>query len=132
MEANMSARKVFYDSVIPLPDQTGLTPLGLMVNATEPEHRDQPMTLLFSLAIPKNAQAELEKRVSNGKVIPFDELQQKYSPSAGDVEALVSWLKAQGFKIMEVSNDRTSVYARADVDQIEKSLGVKMVRVTKD
>lgn len=72
------------------------------------------MTLLFSLAIPKDAQADLEKRVANGEVVPLDELQQKYSPSAADVEALVSWLKAQGFKIMEVSNDRTSVYARAD------------------
>jgi hypothetical protein len=56
----MSDRKVFQDSVTPLPDQPGLTQHGLMVNAAGPEHRDETMTLLFSLAIPQEAQAELE------------------------------------------------------------------------
>jgi hypothetical protein len=48
------------------------------------------------------------------------------------VKALVDWLKKQGFKIGKVTKGGTSVYARARVDQIEKSLGVEMVRVTKD
>jgi kumamolisin len=128
----MSARMVFYDSVTPLPDQTGLTEHGLMVNAAPPEHRDETMTLLFSLAISQDAQAELETRVAKGEVVPLEGLQQKYTPNASDVEALVSWLKAQGFEVMQVSGDCTSVYARASVAQFEQSLGVKMVRVTKD
>src|SRR5205823_12802590 len=56
----------------------------------------------------------------------------KYSPAPADRKALVAWLKKQGFKITEVSDDGTSVYARGTVGQIEKSLAVKMTRVTKD
>jgi kumamolisin len=128
----MSDRKVFHDSVTPLPDQPGLTQHGLMVNAAGPEHRDETMTLLFSLAIPQEAQAELEQRVARGEVVPFEELQKNYGPSAADIAALVSWLKAEGFQITQVSQDGTSVYARASIAQIEQSLAVKMVRITKD
>src|SRR5215470_15757081 len=128
----MSDRKVFQDSVIPLPEQPGITPNGLIVNAATPDHRNETMTLLFSLAIPPQAQAQLEEKVAKGEVVPLDELQKNYSPSAADVEALVSWLKARGFEITQVSKDNTSVYARGRVDQIEQNLGVKMVSVTRD
>jgi kumamolisin len=128
----MNDRKVFQDSVTALPNQPGLTHNGLMVHAAMPEHRDETMTLLFSLEIPQDAQAQLEERVARGEVVPIEELQRNYSPNPADVEALVSWLKAQGFQITQVSQDGTSVYAQASVDQIEQSLGVKMVRVTKD
>ncbi|PYS81511.1 MAG: peptidase S53 propeptide [Acidobacteria bacterium] len=128
----MSERKVFEDSVTPLPAQEGLTHNGLMVNAAAPEHRDQNMTLLFSLAIPPEAQKRLEESVARGKVIPLDDLNRDYSPDAADVEKLVDWLKSEGYEIKQVSPDSTSVYARASVDKIEQSLGVNMVRVTKD
>jgi kumamolisin len=129
----MSDRKVFQDSVTPLPEESGLTHNGLMINAlAEDEHRDETMRLLFSLAIPPQAQAQLEERVAKGEVVPLAELDKSYTPAAADVDALVSWLKGQGFEITDVSNDRTSVYARASVDQIEKSLAVNMTRVTKD
>jgi kumamolisin len=128
----MSDRKVFQDSVTPLPEQSGLTHNGLIVNAAEPEHRDEKMTVLFSLEIPPEAQAQLEERVAKGEVVPLEELQKNYAPNTADRDALVSWLKAQGFEIMQVSADGTSVYARASVDQIAKSLAVNLVRVTKD
>jgi kumamolisin len=128
----MSDRKVFEDSVIPLPAQTGLTARGLMINAAEPEHRKETMTVLFSLAISPEAEAQLEARVARGEVVSPAELQKRYAVNPADRDALVSWLKTQGFKIGPVSKDGTSVYARATVEQIEKSLAVKMVRVTKD
>lgn len=128
----MSDRKVFEDSVTPLPPQSGLTANGLMVNAATPEHRDEMRTLLFSLAIPPAAQQELEDKVARGEVVPAKELQKNYSPRTADIESLVSWLKAQGFQVTQRSPDGTSVYARASIDQIERSLDVKMVRVTKD
>jgi kumamolisin len=128
----MNGRKVFQDSVTPLPDQMGLTPHGLMVQAAGPEHRTEMMTLLFSLEIPHEAQVQLEKRVSRGEVVPFEELQRNYAPNPADVEALENWLRAQGFQITQTSPDGIGVYGRAHVDQIEKILGVKMVRVTKD
>src|SRR5438128_8936023 len=126
----MADRKVFLDSVTPLPDQAGLTHNGLMVNAIMPEHKEEPMTVLFSLALPKESHDDLEARVARGEVVPLDELQQKYRPNPEDIEALQSWLTTQGYEIVRKSDDGTSVYARASVDNIEKSLHVNMVRVT--
>lgn len=128
----MGERKVFEDSVVPLPDEPGLTAQGLMVQAAEPEHGKEQMRVLFSLEIPPKDEAELEERVARGEVVPADELQQKYAADPADRKKLVAWLKGQHFDVTEVSPDGTSVYARASVDQIEKSLGVDMVRVTKE
>ncbi len=117
----MADRKVFQDSVTPLPEQSGLTHNGLMIKSAEPEHRDEQMTILFSLELPPEAQADLEDRVARGEVVPLAELNKKYSPAPADRKALVAWLKKQGFKITEVSDDGTSVYARGTVGQIEKT-----------
>jgi kumamolisin len=125
-------RKVFADSVTPLPGEPGLTAHGLMVQATEPENLNEQMRVLFSLQIPPKSEAELEKRVARGEVVPLDELQQKYAANPADRKKLVAWLKRQHFDVTEVSSDGTSVYARASADQIQKSLDVDMVRVTKE
>jgi kumamolisin len=122
-------RKVFQDSVIPLPDRPGIVQHGMIVNAAVPQG-DEKMTILFSLSIP--AQTELEERVAKGEIIPFDELSEKYAPNPEDVKALTSWLQKQGFQIEQTSQDGTSIYAQASVDQITKSLAVKMVRVTRE
>ena len=128
----MVERKVFADSVVPLPDEPGLTPRGLMVQAAAPPQLNDQMRVLFSLHIPANAEAELEKRVAAGDVISPEELQQKYAADPGDRKKLVSWLKGQHFDVTGVSPDGTSVYASANAEQIAKSLDVDMVRVTKE
>jgi kumamolisin len=128
----MGDRKVFEDSVIPLPDEPGPTAQGLAVQPAEPDNRNEQMRVLFSLEIPPKHQAELEERVARGEVVPVDELQQKYAADQADCKKLVAWLKRQHFDVTEVSPDGTSVYTRASVAQIEKSLGVDMVRVTKE
>ena len=128
----MADRKVFQDSVTPLPEQTGLTHNGLMIHAAAAEHRDEEMTILFSLALSPQAQTELEERVAKGEVVPPAELEKSYTPNSADRAALTDWLEKQGFEITQVSKDGTSVYARASVAQIEKSLAVNMTRVTKD
>src|SRR5215813_6652786 len=107
----MSDRKVFLDSVTPLPEQEGLAHNGLMLSAMRPEQRDEKMTILFSLALSPEAQARLEEKVAKGEIVQPSELQKAYAPSAADREALVAWLKKQGFEIIEVSDDATSVYA---------------------
>src|ERR1700741_1651971 len=99
----MSNRKLFYDSVIQLPEQ-GITPHGMMVNAAEPQHGDDDMTVQFALSIPDDAQAELEKRVESGEVISFDELNKKYAPQKKDTDKLVAWLKEQGYKHVAISS----------------------------
>ena len=125
-------RKVFADSVTPLPPTDGPTHLGLMVARARPETGKERMTVVFSLALPDSAQADLQKMVAEGKIVAPKQLARNYSADAGDAKALTSWLKSEGFKIEKVSDDRTSVYAEGTVEQIEKSLAVKMVRVTKD
>jgi kumamolisin len=125
-------RKVFNDSVTPLPQQLGTTPHGLILNAAQPDNRNESMTLLFSVAIPDADQAELEARVARGETVSPQELQSKYSPKAADLNPLKAWLKEQGFVITQVAADNSGVYARATVAQIEKALSVNMVRVTKD
>jgi kumamolisin len=128
----MVERKVFTDSVVPLPDEPGLTPRGLMVQAAAPAQLNDQMRVLFSLQIPPKAESELEQRVAAGDVISPEELQQKYAADPGDRDKLVAWLKRQHFDVTGVSPDGTSVYATANADQIGKSLDVDMVRVTKE
>jgi kumamolisin len=103
-----------------------------MVAAAQPQDRKEMMTVLFSLAISDAAHEQLQEAVAQGKVISPKDLAKKYAADAADAKALVSWLKSEGFKIEQISPDRTSVYARATVEQIQKSLAVNMVRVTKN
>jgi hypothetical protein len=97
----MTDRKVFADSVTPLPDQPGLTPHGLMIHAQKPTDRNEKMTLLFSVGISATAQADLEARVAKGEIIPPEELRESYRSDQNDLNALVSWLKKQGYKIVQ-------------------------------
>lgn len=128
----MSDRKVFQDSVIPIHAERGLTMNGLMVSETNAEHRAEKMTLHFSLEMPAQAQAELEAKVAKGEVVAPDELQKNYGPVKDSAKQLEAWLKREGFEILPAQQDGSSVYARASVAQIEKSLAVKAVRVTKE
>ena len=125
-------RKVFHDSVVPIPVQPGLAPNGLMVQPAASEHRDETTTLHFSLALPPEVEAELEAKVARGETVPLEALHRDYRAKQADAEALIAWLKAEGFDIKDedVSPDHTSIYATAPVAQIEKSLNVNMVRVT--
>ena len=124
----MVERKVFYDSVVPIPVESGPAPHGLLVCTVGPEHRRERMSLHFSLALPSELAAELEAKVAKGETVPPAELR-RYGAAKADADALVKWLKDNGFEVETVSSDNTSVYASASVEQIERSLDVRMVRV---
>jgi kumamolisin len=83
------------------------------------------LDLSFGLA-PQN-EAELKDRVSRGETIPPSELNTKYGGDPEKSKKLRDWLAGQGFQSIQVNNDHTSVYARATVGQIRKSLGSNMV-----
>ena len=125
------ARKVYANSVTPIPVQEGVAPQGFIVHAAESVNKQQEMTVLFSLSIPPAAETDLEAKVAGGQVLSPDQ-QKNYEANAGDVDKLVSWLKAQGYEIVQVSPATASVYAKATAAQIEQSLAVNMVNVTKD
>jgi kumamolisin len=125
-------RIVFHDSIVPIPVAAGLTPNGMIVQEAAASHGDERMTVHFSLTLPGAAQADLEAKVARGEVVPPDVLQRDYAAANADADALIAWLKSEGFDVADgdVSPDRTSIYATARVSQIEKSLDVNMVRVT--
>jgi kumamolisin len=127
----MDEHKVFHDSVVPIPVPSGPAPHGLMVQQASSEHRDERMTLHFSLALSPEAEAELEARVARGETVAAGELS-GYGAMKADADALAAWLTGQGFEIGSISADNTSIYATAPASQIEESLQVQMVRVSRD
>lgn len=127
----MDERTVFHDSVVPIPVESGPAPHGLMVQPAASEHRDERMTLHFSLALPAASAAGLEEKVARGETVPAEALS-GYGAKKADADALTAWLGTQGFEIGNVSADNTSIYASAPVATIENSLQVQMVRVSRD
>ena len=126
----MAARKVFHDSVVPLPPGDGLAANGALVHAAEPHHGDEKLNVMFSLSLPAEMQADLEARVERGEVVPAHELG-SIRASDTDRTALVEWLTGHGFSVDHVSDDGSSVYATSTVSNVAKQLEVDMVRVTK-
>ena len=127
----IAERKVFHDSVVPIPVESGPAPHGLMVQPTASEHQDEKMTLHFSLALPDDVEADLEEKVARGQTVSADALS-AYGAGKADADSLAAWLKTKGFEIEGVSADNTSIYASAPVAQIEDSLQVQMVRVNRE
>jgi kumamolisin len=128
----MTDRKLFNDSIVALPDHSGVTPHGLMIDIEQTPDLTKVMKVLFSLAIPAEGKADLEAKVAAGQLVSRTDLNTSYGPSAAETDALVQWLQNEGFEIVKVSPDRTAVYTRASVDQIQTSLQVKMIRVVRD
>jgi kumamolisin len=118
-------RKVFTNSVKPLPATAA-------VRACAATSRNETMDLLFTLDIPAEVKAELKRRQANQEVISPKELNERYSAPKAAHDALVEWLKGQGFTITKQSADRTRVWTKATVDAVAKALAVNMVRVTKN
>src|SRR6185295_15510551 len=90
----MSDRKVFSDSVVELPDQPGVTPSGMKVNAREAVHEDEKMPVTFALT-PAVDDQELETLVAQGRTLSPDELRTRHGAPKADVAKLVAWLRQQ-------------------------------------
>lgn len=127
----MSNRKMFPNSVIPIP-ASGVTAHGLIASGADARHRDEKMDVSFSLSVPPDLQKELQARVDKGETISAQELKTKYTVDPAAAGALETWLKNEGFTITQVTPDRTTIYANASASQVEASLGVHMVRVTRE
>lgn len=117
-----SGRKVFTDSIVPLPAQQGFN-----VQAIREEEKQDRLEFQISFETPDLS--DLKQRVAKGEILSEAEME-KYRPKASDYDAIVSWLKEQGFEITHTNAERTNVYARGTVDQIEKAFQVKMAKVT--
>src|SRR5689334_4416191 len=124
-------RKFFHDSVVPIPVESGPAPNGLIVQAVSDAHGDQKMDLHFSLALPGDAEADLEKLVERGETITPQERLTRFSATKKDADALAKWLTNNGFTVTHRSADNTSIYASATAAQIADKLHVTMARVTR-
>jgi kumamolisin len=126
----MAERKVFHDSVVPLPDQPGLTAAGVFQHESKPDDTER-MAVEFVLGASQERQDALEAKVAEGQVVAPEELKDLDVPEAS-VSALTDWLKQQGFDVDHVSDDGTAVYASAPLKVIASSLAVGIVKVTKE
>jgi len=128
----MANRKIFADSITPLPEDATPTPLGVVLNKAKVVDKSQAMHLIFSLNMDPALQKELEDKVAAGQTVSPAELKQKYVPDQANIDALVNWLKAQGFTISRISPNGTAIYASAPIQTIEQALQVTMVSVTRN
>ncbi|MGJ7917820.1 protease pro-enzyme activation domain-containing protein [Massilia sp. LXY-6] len=128
----MPLRKLFHDSVIEMPAQSGLLPSGLHVNAVTPEHDDELMTVSFSLSPDGHLNEELEEKVAKGEVLPVQLIRDRYGVPDAQIQPLIDWLTANHFDILYKAPDNTSVQARAIAGNVAKALEVELVRVTSD
>ncbi|HEX9271956.1 MAG TPA: protease pro-enzyme activation domain-containing protein [Candidatus Binatia bacterium] len=115
---------MFTNSIVPLPAQQGFT-----VQAIRPDEKQNELEFQISLETPNLS--DLEQRVAKGEILSETDIE-KYRPKSSDYDAIIAWLKDQGFEITRTNGERTNVYARGTVDQIEKSFQVKMAKVTVD
>jgi kumamolisin len=129
----MAHRKIFHDSVGPLPAPGPERPAdGPPVAESAVTDGNESISLLFSLTLPAEAAAQLEAAVARGIPVRRDELHTRFAVPREQVDRLAEWLRAQGFEVTGISPDGTGVRARAPVSRIERSLDVKMVPVTVD
>ncbi|MGW5237385.1 S53 family peptidase [Monashia sp. NPDC004114] len=127
----MAARKIFSDSVVPLPPPDGLASHGAIVQAATQRQLDDTMEVLFTLAPDPEATAVLESKVAAGEVATPEEIAAATASDAARTK-LTSWLEAHGFSVGKPSADGTSVYATSTVSNIAEQLQVEIAKVTQD
>lgn len=116
----------FSSSIVSIPAPTGP---NQNAEALSPQSRNRTLDLQISL-LPSNEQ-ELQRRVDNGERLTASDLR-KYQGDPQAAESVAAWLRSQGFKNVIITSDRTAVFSQATVDQVQKSLNVKMESVVVD
>ena len=127
----MAGRKVFEDSVVPLPEEDGPIQRGMLVQSASASDKTDTMDVLFALGLDAKAKADLEDKVAGGEVVPSEELAAVTVPEKSR-EELTAWLASHGFEVDHVSDDGSCVYATSTVANIAEQLQVEMARVTRD
>ena len=127
----MAGRKVFEDSVVPLPEEDGPIQRGMLVQAAAASDKKDTMDVLFALGLDAKAKADLEDKVAAGEVVSPEELAAVTVPEKSR-KKLTDWLASHGFEVDHVSDDGSSVYAKSSVANIAKQLQVDVAKVTRD
>jgi kumamolisin len=93
--------------------------------------RGFPAAPHFSLALPGDSEAELEKLVERGETVTPEQRLARFSAKKKDADALSTWLTKNGFTVTYRSRDNTTIYASAPAALIADKLKVTMARVTR-
>ncbi len=127
----MAGRKVFADSVVPLPEEDGPIQRGMLVQSASASDKTDTMDVLFALGLDAKAKADLEDKVAAGEVVSPEELAAVTVPEKSR-KKLTDWLTSHGFEVDHVSDDGSSVYATSSVSNIAKQLKLEVAKVTRD
>lgn len=83
----------------------------------------------FAVSLRMRGFEELESRIQAGQAVSQAEMEASYLPAQADYDRISSWLKAEGFSIVILDKNHTTIFARGTVDQVASSLGVTFARV---
>jgi kumamolisin len=124
--------RLLTDSLGPMaPRATQLTraPAVVRKDLTESE-RQAPLDISISLKM-RNF-AELQQRIANGEIIPAEEMETRYYPTAADCQMVVNWLTEKGLQVQPQSKYSVSIFARGSIAQLETAFGTRFARVQFD
>jgi kumamolisin len=83
----------------------------------------------FSIALKMRNFDELRDRVSMHKLVPLDEIRDKYFPNPSDAANVRQWLISQGFQVQPPVPYELSVFASGTVAQLQRVFGSAFARV---
>ena len=121
------ARHYFADS-IRQPDAS----VGAQIVRQGLTARELAAPMSFSVTLRMRNLAELQARVAQGQIVPRDEMEAKYLPSAADYQALGAWLSGQGLTLEQADPNHTHLFVRGTVAQIQGALGMSFARVANE
>lgn len=124
-QAISTERKVFSNSIVPLPLRTSFSAQSL-----QPE--DLTNLLEFSISFKMRNPTNLQGSISRGEVVSPQVMERDYLPLPADYVALQKWLRENNLEITRTSSNRLSIYARGTLQQIQRSLGVQFAPITVD
>ena len=107
-----------------------INPHHAYISRTALKAAESAEPLMFEVSLKMRNFAEMKARVQAGDRISVEELAAKYEPTAADYQAVVDWLKAQGFTILQTDPHHLEVFAQGKVSEVAQGLKVNFARVT--
>jgi kumamolisin len=93
-----------------------------------PEETAAPMD--FEVVLKMRNFPELQGRVMRGQLVARAEMDAKFHPVAADYQAVLAWLKGEGFTITREDPSRIAIFARGTVGQVGQALQATFARVS--
>ncbi len=86
----------------------------------------------FEVALKMHNLTELQARVAHNEKITPHEMAAKYWPTKAEHDAVIEWLKAQGFSIVRTDTNHLGIFAQGKVSDVQAVLQTQFARVIYD